>query len=232
MNAHRFFRLVWRFNSVAIMVAALAVIAFLCIAGYMAYRDITRNRYVHNVVNVDDDKQSAGKWEFGRLSAISGASYVMLPLYFDQTYAQSYYGKSARSTRNLLFIDAETNDGRWLFDTNDYLIVGDDLIREGPADRADKPVRAVLYTVVKKDTDGDKRLTSKDKIDVALSLPNGRDYKEILNDIDHLIGHELINKDTMILVYEKQGIAYSANVRLSDFSVIRRSELPEIKKHP
>jgi hypothetical protein len=232
MNRNRFFRLVWRFNSVAIMLATIVVIPVLGFIAYMTLHEITGRRSVRNVVNVDGPQQATDKCEFGQMSAIRGTSYVTIPLYCDQTYTQSYYSKEAKSTRNILFIDAPGSDRHWLFDANEYLIAEHRLITEGSIHKEGSIVKAILYSVVKKDTNGDKRLTTKDQKDIALSAPNGRNYKEILNGIDSLLGHELVNRDTILLLYQKQGIAYSANVGLSDFSIMSQSELPKIKKGP
>jgi hypothetical protein len=232
MDRNRFFRLVWRFNSVAIMLATIVAISVLGVIAYMTLHEITGRRSMRNVVNVDGPQQVTDKWEFGQMSAIRGTSYVTIPLYSDQTYTQSHYSKEAKATRNILFIDAPGSDRHWLFDANDYLIAEHRLITEGSIHKEGSIVKAILYSVVKKDTNGDKRLTTKDQKDIALSAPNGRNYKEILKGIDSLLGHELVNRDTILLLYQKQGIAYSASVGLSDFSIMSQSELPKIKKGP
>jgi hypothetical protein len=232
MNRNRFFRFVWRFNGVAIMLATIVAISVLGFIAYMTLREMAGRRPVRNVVNVDGPRQVTDKWEYGQMSAIRGTSYVTIPLYSDQPYAQSYYSKGAKSTRNILFIDASGSDRHWLFDTNEYLIAEHRLITEGSIHKEGSVVKAILYSVVKKDTNSDKRLTTRDQKDIALSAPNGRNYKEILSGIDSLLGHELVNRDTILLLYQKQGIAYSASVGLSDFSIMSQSELPKIKKGP
>jgi hypothetical protein len=214
------------------MLATIVAILVLGVIAFMTLREMAGRRPVRNVVNVDSAQQVADKWEFGQMSAIRGTSYVTIPLYSDQTYAQPYYSKEAKSTRNILFIDATGSERHWLFDTNEYLIAEHRLITEGSIHKDGSIVKAILYSVVRKDTNGDKRLTTRDQKDIALSAPNGRNYKEILSGIDSLLGHELVNRDTIILLYQKQGIAYSASVGLSDFSIVSQSELPKIKKGP
>jgi heme/copper-type cytochrome/quinol oxidase subunit 2 len=212
MEENKFFKFVWRFNGVVFMITAVLAIGVLSFAGYRMYQEVTRERATRNIVNVAEDSPIKETWQLGHLQNISGTSYVIIPLYSDQNYAQSYFSKSAQSTRNVLFINIKTNQKKWLFDTNNYLIINEEHLSEKEFDHRDRNIRAILYSVVKKDTNGDKRLTNDDKIDVALTTPSGDNYKELLNGIDHLVGYRLLDKDTMFMVFQKQGIGYSASV--------------------
>jgi hypothetical protein len=231
MTTNRFFRFVWRFNGIALMLTAVVVVIVGGFMGVVMYREFTRERTVSNVVNVEGARNVSEKLRLGQLIPIEGSSYLMVPLTSDQTYSQSYYDKSSYSQRNLLFVDTKGAASHWLFDTNEYLIVNSSFITEGAEQPKPKPVRAILYVVVKADTNGDKRLTDNDRKTIGLSLPDGSNYKEIITDVDAVVGHHLLDRD-VIIIYQKQATGYSARVALSDFSVISRTELPKIKKRP
>lgn len=231
MEENRFFKFVWRFNGIIFMIAGVLTIGVLGYASYKMYSDATRERNVANIVNVAENKHIDEKWQLGHLEKIDGNPYVMIPLYSDQNYAQSYYSKSAQSTRNILFINIGNNQKRWLLDTNDWLIISSDILPEREYNEKDRLAKVILYSIVKKDTNNDKRLTSEDKSVIALSELSGENYKEILRDIDVLIGQQLLDNKTLIVIYQKQGIGYSATVSLTDFSISNQTQLPKIKNH-
>lgn len=58
-------------------------------------------------------------------------------------------------------------------------------------------------------------------------MPNGKGYTEILRDIDLFIGRRLIDKDTLLIVFQRKGVGYSANVNLDDFIISDEAELPK-----
>lgn len=167
------------------------------------------------------------KWRLGHMQDIKGSAHVMVPLNSDQNYSQSYYSKSTHSTRNYLFIDTRSNQQRWFFQTNQYLIVNTSQLSR--TDDKDKDTLAILYTVIKKDTNGDQRLTDADEAVIALSTPSGQGYKEILQGVDTLLGYRVIDQDTMLILYKKQGAGYSAYVGLKDFVLSQESQWPKIK---
>lgn len=42
------------------------------------------------------------------------------------------------------------------------------------------------------------------------------------------IGHRLVDENTLLVVYQKQGIGYSANVSLSEFELTNEAELSKV----
>lgn len=232
MEENRFYKSVWRFNAIVLMVAGILAIGVLLFAGYHILQDITRERGTRNIVNVSEDQAIDEKWELGRLYKIEGTAYVMVPLTSDQNYAQSYYSKSSNSARNYLFIDTKNNLRKWLFQTNEYLVADINFLLEKTYNAKDHKVRAILYTVIEKDTNRDKRLTDKDEMTIAISLPSGQGYKKILTGIDFLVGHQVLDEESMLLVYQKGGSGYTANLSLIDLSISNETEIPKITATP
>lgn len=228
MEESNFFRFVWRFNGLVFMIAGVLAIGVLAFAGYKIIKDVTRERNIRNILNVQEKNNVKEKWQLGYMSSIQGSPYVMIPLNSDQSYAQSYYSKSSSSARNYLFINSLSNEKHWLFETNQYLIADTDFLSEKEYGSKEREVRAILYKIVKSDTNHDERLTNDDLQTVGLSLPSGKRYREILNGIDLFIGHRLIDKDTLLIVFQRKGIGFSANVNLSDFTISNETELPKV----
>ncbi|MGJ4925750.1 hypothetical protein ACQR1I_10555 [Bradyrhizobium sp. HKCCYLS2038] len=77
-SSRMFFRYVWRFNALAIAIAALV---FLVIGGYAMLRILkeeTRDRRVTNVVNVSEQDKISEDLVLGRPSIIDGTPYVQI----------------------------------------------------------------------------------------------------------------------------------------------------------
>ncbi len=224
----RFSKYLSRFNSLMGLIGGILLICVLLYAGYMIADNMFANRDVRNIVNVQTDGDLEEEWQIGYMSSIQGTPYVMIPLNSDQRYAQSYYSKSASSVRNYLFIDGQNNERHWLFDTNEYLVIEMDLLSVGNVQSDKDEVRAILYRIVKADTNGDERLTHEDMQSIGLSSPDGKRYKEILVGIDRFIGHRLMDEKILLLVFQRKETGFSANVDLAAFEVYNETELPKV----
>ena len=229
MEENRAFKFIWRFNAIALMVASILSICFLIFAGFHIVKDTIKERNTRNIVNVDQDDSIDEKWELGRLFEIEGTPFVQIPLVSDQKYAQSYFSKSSDSVRNYLYIDTENNYKNWLFKTNDYLVADIDYLSEKENSAEGRIVRAILYTVIEKDTNEDKRLTDKDKKIIAISMPNGQNYIKLLFGVDTIIGHKVLDREKIYIIYQKQNIGYSAYISLKNFTIDNETELPKIE---
>ncbi len=229
MEDNKFFRFVWRFNAIVIMGSGLLAIAVSAFAAIEIVRSTTRERQGINIVNVDDDSSSSQEWELGNLREVDGTTYLMVPLYSDQSYTQSYYSKSTRSTRNYLFLDSETGNSKWLFANNDYLIASDSFISETNDKENNrlesKSVIAVLYQLIKQDTNGDGRLTNNDLLTIAFTHFNGNDYQEVLSGVDRFLGYKVLKANSLLILYQRDGIAYSAKVSLENFTLSNEKEI-------
>ncbi|CAG36110.1 hypothetical protein [Desulfotalea psychrophila] len=224
MKESRFFTLVWRINGLLLMVAGVLAIGISTFAGYKIITDIVRERSSSNIVNVEEKDAIKEEWQLGYLTNIEGGPYVMSPLRSEQNYAQSYYSKSSTSARNYLFINGTTNEQHWLLSSHQYLIVDFELLSE----RREKDVQAILYRVVKTDSNEDKRLTGDDTLTIGLSLPTGAGYKEILQGVNTFIGQRVITPTTLLIIFEQGGIGYSANVNLTDFTLYNKRPIAKV----
>lgn len=231
MEESKFFRNIWRFNAIVISTAGIISIFLLIFAGYHIIKDLFGKRQVEDVVNITENENISEKWSLGYMKSLEGTDYVLVPLESDQSYAQSYYSKSSSSYRNFLFINLKTNEQHWLFTQNKWLIAKNDYLYDKKYGQKDRKVIAIMYNIVKSDTDKDKRLTVKDKLTLALSNPSGGQYREILPSIDKLIGHSLIGTDEILILYQNRNIAYAARFSLENFKLVNEKELTKIKNN-
>ncbi|NEO71439.1 hypothetical protein [Moorena sp. SIO3H5] len=241
MEYNQFFIFVWRFNAILILVAGLlaipAAFASLASVAMKIIVKITRkNRRTINVVNVNHNDSSkyhkkSQKLQIGDFIEVDGTTYIMLQLY----YTQSYSAKSTSSIINYLFLDSETGTSKWLFSNNDYLIKGFRLISEtnnntNNTGESISQVRAVLYQLMKQDTNGDGRLTNEKGMTIAFTHFNGNDYQEVLTGVDRFLGYKVINANSLLIVYKRDGIVYSAKVSLDNFALSNEKEIAKYEK--
>lgn len=237
MDDHKFFKFVWRFNGLVLMAGILMVIAFTL---YNVVKDIVRDRPHPVIRNVAEDPSGEEKWRLGYPQRIEDTSYVYIPLISEKEELEvrerkrkafSSYSDEGYSnpTRNILFVNTATNEMSWLFPTNNQLVTDVQMLSKTEDDDARKrSVRAILYQVVQADSDGDKKLTTDDATVVALSRPDGSRYKEVLSSADRLIDTMLLENRTLFLMYQTKGVGYTSTLRLGDFSIIKKVELPKV----
>jgi hypothetical protein len=96
----------------------------------------------------------------------------------------------------------------------------------------DRKIRAVLYHMVKKNTSGDNKLTDGDLSVVVLSKPDGTQFRKILSGLDVFIGHRVLDEESLLLIYQKKGLGYSATLSMKDFVLSSATELPKVGHRP
>ncbi|MEA5467927.1 hypothetical protein [Spirulina sp. 06S082] len=231
MEKNKVFRLIWRFNAIIIMGTGLLAIAVLGFSALSILGSITRERQVSNVVNLNQESEIEEDLRFGEVREITATPYLMLPLSSHQSYDRASYQKTTDSTRNFLFFNSETGKRHWLLESNEYLIISDNTIAEPTLESQPNPVLAILYSIVKEDTDENKTLNNNDLFSIALSKPDGLEYREILTDIKRILGYKVIDRETLVLFYQKENKAYFTNVSFNDFSFSQPEELPTVGKN-
>jgi hypothetical protein len=232
MGENRFFTFVGRFNSLLFMAAGIVVLGMLCYAGCRFYADMHQGREATSIEALAVSGHAAHKEDLSldTLKRVRGTAYLLLPLYASQPRdVRGYSGKGGgRVLRNILFINTDQDQERWLFDTNRQAIVRYEQLPEKECGDTDLPARAILYQVATADTNGDSALDGEDAVDLAVSLPDGKGYRQLLRGLDSVEAQHLVDNETLFFIYKKQKIACSAYLSLKDFSVQKQRELPRI----
>lgn len=222
MKSSKFFRRVWQANAILIFVAGIMAVLTLCLSLIMISTDVYGTRSVRNVVNTDEDIAKE-RLSIAESERICGTDSFLLALRSDQSYQQSYYSKSASAIRNYAFVsmDGQTN---WVYPHNKFLF-SEAVTLPRPNSRCDlQSTKAVLFFVIKEDSNGDRRLTYKDAGTIALSRPDGAGYKEVISDATRLISHYIV-RDALFLVYESSEGGQVATISLEDFSITKQTLL-------
>jgi len=220
----KWFRWLWRCNALLIFAVGLLAVALLGYVSYEFYQDSRSTRNTADIVNLAADEAIDESWRLGQFEKLSGQDQLLVPLYSDQNYRQSYYGKSTLSTRNLLFIDSNSLTKRWLFKEHNYLIE-----RHSPlsysAPSGTGPVVAMLYQVVKQDSNQDQRLSAEDLSNLSISRPDGSGYRQLVGNIESLIDYQLLAEQQLLVLYKQQGQSYLAKFALASGERLKWSSL-------
>ncbi len=231
MEESKIFKNIWRFNAVVIMLVGVFGLALAIFSCVMAYINLTRDHSVRNIVNIEGETKKKEVWKLGSISNIQGSDYIMMPLYSNQNYSIDSYTKSALSSvRNYLFFDTEGNKKYWLFPNNDYLVAQTTLLPNASFGEQLQDTKAILYYVVKSDTNKDKSLTAMDFKTIAISKPDGTKYTELLGEIDFVNGYKVNGDNSVVIIYQRKNIGYSARINLSTFVVSDESKLPSVNQ--
>ena len=228
MEENKFFKLVWRFNGLLISVAGVLAICVLLFGMYQIFKETTRDRNTQNIVNVEENSAVKENWMVGRFISLTDQNILIVPLNSDQSFDRGYFSKSSNSTRNYLFIDTRTNSKKWLFEHTNYLIEEASHLRIGDDFNLKKPVLAILYTLVKLDSNNDNRLTPSDKITIAISKPDGSGYKEILTNIEQVIDSQVLSENELFIMFQSNGKYFSSTLNLNSYDLSNQTELPKV----
>ena len=229
MEESKTFRNIWRFNAIIIAIAGVFAIIVLSLAAILLFKESTRIHHTNEIVNLNPKTNIKEIFRLGNLEHVQGYSSVIIPLNSDQDFNLGYSGsKSSVSTRNLLFTNLNLGTRHWLLSNNSYLISSHHLIRDSDSYNEDKPVLSILYYIVKSDTNGDMKLTDSDDLTIAISKPDGTNYQEILSDVNDVLGYEVLDQETIAILFARNEKNYIQYVSIADLKNTKQIELPKL----
>jgi hypothetical protein len=231
-DSNLFFQFVWRLNALAI--AGVALIAGLLglygLASVFNWQ--TRDREVTDLVTVDPRVPRQEEARLGYPSAIAGSQVVRIPLYLEQRTDVTYYSKASGDNMvNELYVDSTTGKSQWLFKGTQRLILNQNLVLRQL--KSDEPVvTSILYALVEKDSNGDGRLSSQDKVNLGYSAPDGSFYTPLMDNIEKLYATEQVSDDRLMIVYSRNGESRVTTYALPGFTIVVDNALPKLSVSP
>ncbi|MDB4307734.1 hypothetical protein N9985_00445 [Gammaproteobacteria bacterium] len=247
------FRTIWRINAVLLLLAGigslLIILVNLGLFKLFEAKEPAVNRRTIDIGEVDDTAVITDQWFLGRLKRIAGSEYFYLPLKSEEVTAKKkssgsaalFSSGSSGNTRNLLFIDPLTDSSTWLYPSNDQLISNVRVYtthseakatsrdRRKQNEKANVNAVGIMYTIIDNDSNGDGKLTGADKPSLAVSAPNGADYKVLLKDVDRILGDEIIEDDTLFIALRSNGVGSLVKISLRDKRIISEQKLPHVQ---
>lgn len=236
MEENRYFRFVWRVNGVAIM---LLLVFIMVIGGYNLITEMMPKDGPVVITNIADDPMGDEKWSLGKPEKIDGTQFVYMPLVSEKKNISipvpasskkalhSYGGGYFAPSRNLLFANKKTREIKWLFKNNGQLIADIDMLSTHEQFDKDRKIDAILYQIIKKDTNADGQLTSEDLADIAISYPDGSHYTEIFQTVERIFGAMSLEGKDILVLYQSKGKGYASTILLQNMSVLETKEIPK-----
>jgi len=201
MQNRKLFALLWRINAVVILLVGLAAVAVLGVAAYVFFKDATRTRYVDNVANtaLDDVRESTA--ELGSFEQIPGSTMLRAPITVHQSYAMGPGYKEAGSVRNYLYVEPTTRSAHWLRPSMNGLILSSTALPSAGRGERERDAVVYVHVTVEKDTNGDERLTESDAKQIAVSAPDGKGYRVLVDKADRLNEATLLPDGQLLVLY-------------------------------
>ncbi len=219
---NKVFKLIRRINTLIIFGVGSLIFILLAFATISIFNAETR-RSTKNVVNVEQTEEIDETMELGSIREVKGTTFLQLPLKSKQRYSGSYSSKSTDSTRNYLYINSDNLEQNWLLDHNNHLIFDTDFLTK----TKDKKIKnlAILYQIIKSDTDKDNRLDRDDLKTLALSHADGKNFTEVINSADEILGHTITENNLLVVIFNKNEKSHLMTINLSNFETVSQKEL-------
>ena len=201
---------------------------------------------VEGITSVADDPRGIEKWVLQNAYSLKSSTHAILalvsenqkvpwsPTVYQVTHAPMPYGSSYQRswTKNILFINKVENNSSWLFRKNNQLIVESFTFPQNnhPPFMHSKTVesKVILYKVINRDTNADKKINLSDNQDLAISDTAGKRYTVLVKGIGRIISMESIDENAMMIVYQKAGVGYSLKLSLDSFEILSDVLLPKV----
>ena len=223
-----FFRAIWRFNALAIAaVSALGLFvgsyAAFQIAKEIFYRPYQAQDIAHVETKAGPDTPPKVRTDLSimNFSAIRGTETLWAQLMATQAYDFRYSSKEASSTRNVIFYDVKSGRSRKLLPNDDAVVIDTRELREDDP-QGIKPPKALLFSFIEKDTNGDGLLNHQDGLTLALSQANGEGLTRIEEASGSLKGETLVTStNELVVMTERDGALKALHIDLASFKVTK-----------
>lgn len=227
-----FYRAIWRFNALAIAAVSSLALFVGAYAAFQIARDLFHRPYqAHDIARVET-KDAPGAppklrtdLSVMNFSPIRGTETLWGNLMATQAYDYRYSSKEASSTRNVIFYDVKSGQSRKLLANDDAIIIDTRELRDDDP-QGTKPPKALLFSFIEKDTNGDGVLNHQDGVTLALAQANGEGLTRIGEASGSLKGETLVTAANEIVVMtERDGALRALHIDLASFKVTKSAAI-------
>lgn len=177
------------------------------------------------------ERQDNLKFDLGNFTNVTGTDYVRASIYLDKEHSYAFSSSGSDSEiRNFLFLNVKTRESRLLLPVRDYEILSSWELRPGTEttsainskygsaetrdNQPEVPTQWLLYLVLKTDTNQNDKFDFGDLKTAAISDYSGSGYAEVLSGILKLHYSIVVDANTLVVVYEKDGKDFSSVIDL------------------
>jgi hypothetical protein len=140
------------------------------------------------------------------------------------------YSSYSSNTYNYVFFNLETEQYHRLLPSNEYAIYqtsGFPTLQYDPAN-PNQPAPTIewwLYSVIKKDTDGNGSLGYGDDLTIGVSDVGGNGYTELIEGVDSILSQVYKDSSALFIIYNADKKNYIAKINPSTREVISTTEM-------
>lgn len=199
-KAQKVFRNIWRVNAVLILVAAAGVAVAVLTVAWSGFGGSAATDRAFEAAPPLGGADTAGRMLLGSVSLIPGTSTLRGELIARRSGAGFGSGSSDYAEiRNLLFMDRQSDVGRWLLPDDDHVITRhQDIAPEADDARRGRPVAT---TALVKASSGDMEVTEGT---LLLFDPSGRNVQTVAEGVRVLHSAALDAEGRIALLFERR----------------------------
>lgn len=142
-----------------------------------------------------------------------------------EKFSSSGYGLEVRNALLLVGPDATPH---WLFKNNQSWVRRLQQLSGDPDDPEDGDTAALYVEYVSTDTNGDQRLSSSDRFNVAVAAPDGTNFQTLLSDVQQVFSHVVTEEDELTVVYQKADAVRQARFALPSGKLLADKEVVKV----
>jgi hypothetical protein len=223
---NKFDTVIWRINGLLILGVGAAACLTLLFSFYSMYQGKKGDRNVGEIITVNEETQKKEYLFLGSFQEVDGQGFFICPLVASQEYNRLYYSKSASSIRNYLFFNPSDASSRWLLESNNWLVSDKHPVYKNFNDDKHNTINRYVYEIVKKDTNGDERLSHDDIKTIYFSKYDGTNLIVVIKETDDVLGIHQIDEQQTIIFHRKNGNTHAFVIDNYSGNVVKKTALP------
>lgn len=229
MKFDKTFSIISRINQTLLFIGLLSVLGFAIWGAVMIYHDSHQPRTGEVTINASKDEGSGKKIiDIRGFRKIGDTGFLMSDICERDPSNHKLYAST--KTTNVMFISSKENKAHLLFPHANYLINETSVLTLGDGFLKDtkNSVKGLLCEYVKDDTNKNNTLDDHDALSVGLARADGTGLVEVLSNVDSLLSQDVLDEDTLSLIYQKGNKVSSARYSLKTFKLLSTTVITDL----
>jgi hypothetical protein len=232
MKTDKVFKWIWNINGLILLLGLIliVVVTFYQLGEYI-FKDSPNEQ---PSLNLATDESGEEKWNLGYPNRIGKTDFYYVPLESEKLYVKkqsrvesfSMYDYKPTRSKNVIFINSNTNKSNWLFESVQQLITEIHIL--GKDHKTKSITKAISYEVINNDTNKDGVFDNLDKRTFALSRIDGTRYSEIIAGYNRIVESRVNNDGNLFVIFIDNDTVYSMLIDLNTFKILDKGALPRV----
>ena len=222
MKLDKTFSVISRINQSLVLIGLLSMLGLVVWVGVNIYLDAHKARAGEVTIKASNEEGSAKKIiDITGFRKIQGTDFLMSDIRERDPSNHTIY--SGSKTTNIMFISSKENKAHLLFPHAKYMINSTNTLSFGSGFNnkdQDKSDKAIICQYVKAD--------SNDALSIGLIHPDGTGLVEVLTDVESLLSDDVLDAETLSLIYQKGNKVISARYSLKTFKLLSSTTITDL----